>query len=184
MVICEKALLRCIREDYKGDGYTVARKEDSSGEDSLLILQSADWLVEMEWKHIPKMLFGLLAQHMAGLPEIGTAYEVQRKETAATIFHIVDRFPETGEGPIITAHRTKLTYGGMEVWQKDGNYGVFFVPMDTAEMIEDGGRVVKWTDGGIYLEGKVSRIFVRPRQFLQEDPANAAAAFLSNREWR
>lgn len=54
MVIDKTALLRAIREDYKGQGYMVARRAGSDEDDEgVLVINSSDWLVEIEWKNVP-----------------------------------------------------------------------------------------------------------------------------------
>lgn len=95
MVIDKTALLRAIREDYKGQGYMVARRAGSDEDDEgVLVINSSDWLVEIEWKNVPPEVIGLVAQHLKGLPCIGEAFKVQKKETNTAIFNMVERFPE------------------------------------------------------------------------------------------
>lgn len=63
MVINESALLRAMREDYKGQGYTVARRaddEDDPGSESSLLLSANDWMVEIGWKNVSAKIFGLV----------------------------------------------------------------------------------------------------------------------------
>lgn len=183
MVINESALLRAIKEDYKGQGYTVARRtgEDDEG---VLVLDSSDWLVEIDWKNIPPKIIGLIAQHLKGLPHVGDAFTVQKKETNATIFNMVDRFPEIDQkSPVIIARRTRLMYENMEVWQKSGNDGCMFVPFETAAMLLDHGRIVRWASGGICLEGKVSRVFVRHCCYKTTDPQQDAINYLNGKRW-
>lgn len=188
MVINETALLRAIREDYKGQGYTVARRpgkdEDSAEEESVLVLDSSDWLVEIDWKNVPPKVIGLVAQHLKGLPRIGEAFTVQKKETNTTIFNMVDRFPEIDpKAPVIVAHRTRLMFESLEVWQKDGNNGCMFVPVETADMLLDHGRVVKWVQGGLYLEGKASRIRILHCTYRTDEYQQDAINYLNGKRW-
>lgn len=187
MVIDETALLRAIREDYKGQGYTVARRpgEDEDDEDeSILVLDSSDWLVEIDWKNVPPKVIGLIAQHLKGLPRIGEAFTVQKKETNTTIFNMVDRFPEIDpKTPVIAAHRTRLMFESLEVWQKDGNNGCMFVPIETADMLLDHGRVVKWVQGGLYLEGKASRIRILHCTYRTDEYQQDAINYLNGKRW-
>lgn len=188
MVINENALLRAIREDYKGQGYTVARRpgkdENSTEDESVLVLDSSDWLVEIDWKNVPPKVIGLVAQHLKGLPRIGEAFTVQKKETNTTIFNMVDRFPEIDpKAPVIAAHRTRLMFESMEVWQKDGNNGCMFVPLETADMLLDHGRVVKWVQGGLYLEGKASRIRILHCTYRTDEYQQDAINYLNGKRW-
>ena len=188
MVINESALLRAIREDYKGAGYTVARcqskDEDGDVYADVLVLDSNDWMVEIEWKNVPPKIIGLVAQHLKGLPQPGEAFTVQKKETNTTIFNMVDRFPEFDpKAPVIIAHRTRLMYESKEVWQKETNNGCMFVPMETADMLLDHGRVVKWNTGGLYLEGKVSKIHIYNCSYKTTDYQQDAINYLDGKRW-
>ena len=81
MVVNESALLRAMREDYKGQGYTVARRaddEDDPESESSLLLSANDWMVEIGWKNVSAKIFGLVAEHMKGLPEVGQAFKVKK----------------------------------------------------------------------------------------------------------
>ena len=76
MVVNESALLRAMREDYKGQGYTVARRAEIEADpesESILLLSANDWMVEIGWKNVSDKIFGLVAEHMKGLPEVGQA---------------------------------------------------------------------------------------------------------------
>ena len=84
MVVNESALLRAMREDYKGQGYTVARRAEIEADpesESILLLSANDWMVEIGWKNVSAKIFGLVAEHMKGLPEVGQAFKVKKKET-------------------------------------------------------------------------------------------------------
>lgn len=63
MVINESALLRAMREDYKGQGYTVARRAEIEADpesESILLLSANDWMVEIGWKNVSAKIFGLV----------------------------------------------------------------------------------------------------------------------------
>lgn len=82
MVINESALLRAMREDYKGQGYTVARRAEIEADpesESILLLSANDWMVEIGWKNVSAKIFGLVAEHMKGLPEVGQAFKVKKQ---------------------------------------------------------------------------------------------------------
>lgn len=183
MVISEKALLREIKEEYRGQGYTVAARENEAGE-LVMVIEAADWLAEIEWKNLPAKLLGLVAEHLKVLPTLGQAFKVQKKETQTTIFNLVDRMPEVEpDAPVIVAHRTRLMYENMEVWQKDGNNGCMFIPAETAALMLDYGRLVQWVSGGVYIQGKASRIFVRHSSYKTTDHQQDAINFLNGKRW-
>lgn len=158
MVVNESALLRAMREDYKGQGYTVARRaddEDDPESESSLLLSANDWMVEIGWKNVSAKIFGLVAEHMKGLPEVGQAFKVKKKETNTVIFDMVEKFPKHNpDERIIATHRTRLIYESMEVWQEERNNSCMLVPSETAGMLLDHGRIVQWIDGGLLITGK------------------------------
>lgn len=86
MVVNESALLRAMREDYKGQGYTVARRAENEADpesESILLLSANDWMVEIGWKNVSAKIFGLVAEHMKGLPEVGQAFKVKKTKQNA-----------------------------------------------------------------------------------------------------
>ena len=162
MVINESALLRAMREDYKGQGYTVARRAEIEADpesESILLLSANDWMVEIGWKNVSAKIFGLVAEHMKGLPE-----------------HNPDE-------RIIATHRTRLMYESMEVWQEERNNSCMLVLSETAGMLLDHGRIVQWIDGGLLITGRASRIFVRHCRYRADDPQQDAINFLSGKRW-
>lgn len=183
MVINEKALLKAVKEEYKGPGYTVAARENEAGE-LVMVIEAADWLAEIEWKNLPAKLLALVVEHLKTLPTLGQAFKVQKKETNTTIFNMVERMPEIeADTPVIVAHRTRLMYESMEVWQKGGNDGCMFIPSELAAMLLDYGRMVKWVSGGLYLEGKVSRIYILHGTYKTTDPQQDAINYLNGKRW-
>ena len=187
MVINESALLRAMREDYKGQGYTVARRAEIEADpesESILLLSANDWMVEIGWKNVSAKIFGLVAEHMKGLPEVGQAFKVKKKETNTVIFDMVEKFPRHNpDERIIATHRTRLMYESMEVWQEERNNSCMLVPSETAGMLLDHGRIVQWIDGGLLITGRASRIFVRHCRYRADDPQQDAINFLSGKRW-
>lgn len=79
-------------------------------------------MVEIGWKNVSAKIFGLVAEHMKGLPEVGQAFKVKKKETNTVIFDMVEKFPKHNpDERIIATHRTRLMYESMEVWQEERN---------------------------------------------------------------
>ena len=129
-------------------------------------------------------IFGLVAEHMKGLPEVGQAFKVKKKETNTVIFDMVENFPKHNpDERIIATHRTRLMYESMEVWQEERNNSCMLVPSETAGMLLDHGRIVQWIDGGLLITGRASRIFVRHCRYRADDPQQDAINFLSGKRW-
>ena len=185
MVIDEKALLYNMKVDYKNTGYIVARRFDEMTDEDTLVIQGTDWLAEITWKNTPPKVLALIVEHLKELPAYGQALQAKKGDPNTAIFDMVDRMPELSPfSPKIRLHRTRLMYGLMEVWQKDGNNGVIFVPTETANMLLDHGREVVWAESGLFLEGEASRVFVR--QFVSsrtDSPETEAINYLSGKAW-
>lgn len=184
MVIDEKALLYNMKADYKNAGYIVARRFDEMTDEDTLVIQGTGWLAEITWKNTPPKVLALIVEHLKELPTYGQAFQAKKGDPNTAIFDMVDRMPDTSAPPRILLHRTRLMYGEMEVWQKTGNNGVVFVPLETADMMLDHGREVVWAESGLYLESEASRVFVR--QFVSsrtDSPETEAINYLSGKAW-
>lgn len=73
MVINESALLRAMREDYKGQGYTVARRAEIEADpesESILLLSANDWMVEIGWKNVSAKIFGLVPLPLTAIQRV------------------------------------------------------------------------------------------------------------------
>lgn len=183
MVINESALLRAIKEDYRGNGYTVAKRY-TPGDGNVLVIQGTGWLAEIGWDNVPPKVLGLIVEHLKDLPTVGNAFTVQKKETKTTIYDMVDDMPDNDPDAIaIQVHRTDLMYKSFEVWQKDRNNGCLLIPCDTAEMLLDHGRTVQHLDGGIYLEGKASKLHVLATVLKSGTQEESTVNYLSARAW-
>ena len=78
MVINESALLRAMREDYKGQGYTVARRAEIEADpesESILLLSANDWMVEIGWKNVSAKIFGLVRRLTHGSIDKGAGLQ-------------------------------------------------------------------------------------------------------------
>lgn len=184
MVINEKALLSNMKAAYGKNGYIVARRLDEATDEDNLVIQGDDWVAEITWENAPNKVLAMIVEHLKELPTYGRAFQAKKGEPNTAIFEMVDRIQAPSEPLRILLHRTSLMYGQMEVWQKTGNNGVVFVPLETADMLLDHGREVVWAKNGMILEGEASRVFVR--QFLPsrtDSPESEAMRYLSGKAW-
>lgn len=184
MVINKKALLAAMQAEYKTCGYIVARRYDETDDEDTLVIQGASWLAEISWQNAPGEVLARIAGDLKDLPSRGQAFQAKKGAPNTTIFEMVDKMPDAKTPPRILAHRTHLQYGSMEVWQKNGNNGVIFVPLDKAQMLLDHGREVVWAESGLFLEGEASRVFVC--QFVTsrtDSPETEAINYLSGKAW-
>lgn len=183
MVIEEKALIKAMKEEYRAGGYKVAKR--GHGDEAVLEIQAAMWAVEITWANIPSKVLALIVEHLKTLPTAGEAYQAAKDETATIIYNMMEEMPEIDDNskpPF--AHRTPLTYQGMEVWQLDENSTCYFFHATAVAMLLEYGRVVRWVEGGLFLEGKATKVHVIPEHFTQTEPERDIAKFLSGNWWR
>lgn len=187
MVICEKDLMAAMKEDYKGTGYTVARRVDISKEEDVLVIEGTSYLAEISWENVPSKILALIVEHLKQLPIPGEAIRAKKGDSQTAIFGMLNRMPlpTEDESPVVGIHRTSLAYGVMEVWQKFGNNGCVFVPDGMSDMLLDYGRCVVWVDGGLHLKGEASQVFVRcfvPSEINKQE-MEEAINYLSGKAW-
>lgn len=183
MVVNEKALIKAMKAEYSGDGYKVAKR--GHGGEAVLEIQAAMWSVEITWPNIPSKVLALIVEHLKTLPAAGEAFQARKGETAAIIYEMMEEMPDVDDDTKPTlAHRTLLTYQGMEVWQLDVNSTCVFIEANADAMLLDYGRAVRWADGGLFLEGKATKAFVLPENFTETEPERGVAKFLSGNWWR
>lgn len=183
MVVSEKALISAMKAEYKGDGYKVAKR--GHGDEAVLEIQAAMWSVEITWPNIPSKVLALIVEHLKTLPASGEAFQARKGETAAIIYEMMEDMPEIDDSAKLPlAHRTPLTYQGMEAWQLDINSTCVFVQAGAATMLLDYGRAVRWAEGGLFLEGKATKAYVLPEHYTETEPEREVLNFLSGNWWR
>lgn len=183
MVVNEKAQIKAMKAEYSGDGYKVAKR--GHGDEAVLEIQAAMWSVEITWPNIPSKVLALIVEHLKTMPASGEAFQARKGETAAIIYQMMEEMPEIDDNEkLAIAHRTLITYQGMEVWQLDENSTCVMIPADASALLLDYGRAVRWAEGGLFLEGKATKAHVLPEHFTEAEPEREAAEFLSGKWWR
>lgn len=147
MVINEKALTRLMKEAYKASGYTVAMGQLESGGTYLLIATQL-WAVEIERKNVPGSVIGLIAEHLKDIPTIGEAFQVKKGENSAVLYSMVDGCPNEFAEEQNLVHRTRLMFGGLDVWQMEENKKCFRLSTTESDLLMDHGRMPRLERGG------------------------------------
>lgn len=165
MVVCEKALKRCIKEAYKNQGYSVAV---TSG---WMIINSGYWLVRIAEKETSNELRSLITLHMRDLPRDGEAFKtikgnngpiVQKmileealKPIARMEEHLVDTM---GEGEVFI-RRTDLRLGSCVLWQNARDLQILLVDPRYEALLES-VKDVRRAGTGLYADDPASTAWI------------------------
>lgn len=166
MVINEKALLRAMKEAYKGWGYTVAVTDHD-----VWVISCPQWIAKIcDRANVPNEVLSLIVLHMGYLPERETAYRVYKSDTGPAIQeeifseameNMIDlekkRYdPDTKKAQI---RKTKLHFGHRQVWQRPEDLEIFLVDPRYESIIEK--KIDVRTVGGVLFSvGETSTIYV------------------------
>ena len=169
MVINEKALVREMKEAYKGWGYLVTVMPG----DKWVISREDAWCVQIEGQgNVPNEVLSLIVLHMGRLPRVETAYKIYKgddgpviqKEVYAVAAESWRSFEQarqkTNDEPV-TICRTSLVYGSRRVWQQKDNGEILLIDPRYEGLIErSGGIGIRAVGQQIYAEGDCSCIYV------------------------
>lgn len=166
MVINEKALVRQMKEAYKGYGYTVAVDEDA------VYLTNGFWLAELDIDQVPSEIMGMFGEHIRDIPRSGDAYKVIKDKTGPIVqtrilkeaFGVVEQMLDRratafASGLPVKMRKTNLNYNNLQVWQAKIECDVFLIDPRYAVMFEKTADVYRVGEG-IYAEDSDSRLWV------------------------
>ena len=183
MVINEKALVKEMKEAYKGWGYTVIVRPGDKW-----VFKTDSWAVQIDGQgNVPNEVLALIVLHMGELPKKESACRIYKADTGPAIqkevFAVANEAIEKLEALARNSEqagiqRTKLMFGAYRVWQKEEDLAIFLMdPNDTR--IVDSKEIVAVGDG-IYAEGDISWAFALRRIDAAE---KAYVDHLSQMQW-
>lgn len=168
MVINGNALVRQMKEAFKGGGYTVIC--DPKG---TTIICCGYWAVEIDNADVPRQALSLMALHMGFLPEEGDAYKVIKgkgepviqtriyDEAIKPIRELDDAAcVDTSSNAVVV--KTILTYDGCNVWQgASADQSVLLVnPALEGVMARKRDSIVHRAGNALCLKGEVSKAYI------------------------
>ena len=186
MVINEKAMIREMKEAYKGYGYTVAVDHDDTW-----TVSNGYWLAQIDGQHnVPNEILSLIVLHMGMLPDAGTAYrvyktkdgpEVQDELLSIALEHAkkldVER-QKTEEKPIYIS-ATRLRLGGYRIWQQTENLQILMID-PRHESVIDSKKDVRIVADTLFKEGEISCVYVCP---VSKEQDKAQIQHLEQMQW-
>lgn len=166
MVVNEKALMRCMKEAYKNQGYTVAV------DDGWMVICGGYWLVDIAEEETSNELRSLITLHMRKVPVEGEAYKtvkgddgpiVQKKllEEALGVMETMEakRSEAIRNGGPDYMRKTELRFDSTNVWQNARDLSVFLVQPKYEALLED-KKYVKKVGEGMLAEDDISVAWV------------------------
>lgn len=166
MVIREKALIRQMKESYKGSGYTVMVDDNDTW-----FIQGIGWTVRIDGRtNVPNEVLSLIVLHMGYLPAPETAYRVYKTKDGAAIQNEVF---EVAMKPIRTldvmrqdenndqklARRTKLYFENLRVWQIVRDLRIILVDPKFEEIMATKSEI-RFVGEALCAEGEISCVYV------------------------
>ena len=169
MVVNEKALVREMKEAYKGWGYTVMVLPG----DRWVIKASDDWIVMIEDQdNVPNEVLALIVLHMGYLPKPERCYRIYKgdkcvciqkevyKVEAESFTAMAEERRETDDAPVVV-RRTALHFGRRRVWQQTDNNRVLLINPRYEGLMDAGGdKVIRAVGNSIYLDGEISCVYI------------------------
>ena len=166
MVVNEKALVREMKEAFKGWGYTVMV---ASGE-KWVIGSKDNWTVVIDGQNnVPNEVLALIVLHMGELPKAQQSYHIYKIEKSICIQKEVYKVAEENFEKLEKSRpledrevrRTALVYGSRRVWQQLEDKKILLIDPKHESLMEIGGDSMVCTVGEqIYLEGEISCVYI------------------------
>lgn len=175
-MINERALVALMKTAYKAGGYFAYRAEGK------VMIWTGAWAILMPEKYLPRKAIGLLAEHMAKLPEEDQVYKINKDCDQAAMTDIADEtmdlFREAGK-EWAPAGRTKLTYAGFELWQNRADNRLLMVDPEKAALIDlDKLEYASAGERAIYACGDDGEALV-----FKFDAESEDTRYLESRKW-
>ncbi len=166
MVVNEKALMRCMKEAYKHQGYTVTVY------DGWMVINGGYWLVRIAEEETSNELRSLIILHMRDLPQEGQAFktikgdcgpivqQVMLSKALESLGNMEAKLVESmgDNGPVII-RRSPIRYDGAVIWQNAADLAVLAVDPRYEALLES-HKDVQRVGTGLYKDDMVSTAWI------------------------
>ena len=149
MLINEAGLVRALKREYRGAGYTVFNTEEQT-----IVYAGGKWCVRVNRSVFPRRALAIIVEHMGIIPQIGEpSYIIKKADPQIVISDVLQSdlefFSESAEK---TASYCPIVMQGFQVFQEPSGWGCWGIPLSALEIIEE--------NPAMHLEARVSRINV------------------------
>lgn len=168
MVINDKALVREMKEAYKGWGYTVMVMD---GDKWVISSKDNNWIVTIDGQNnVPNEVLALIVLHMGELPKWQTCHRIYKLDKSICVqkevYKVAAKDQEALEKMALEAdpqevRRTALVYGRRRVWQNLENRQILLINPQYEGLMDIGPEsMIRAVGGQIYLEGEISCVYI------------------------
>lgn len=165
MVINEKALIRCMKEAYKNQGYTVAVYDD------WMVICGGYWLVRIAEEETSNTLRSLIALHMRDIPQQDEAFKTIKGDNGPIVQRVIMEtalkglaqmeatlVDTIGDGAPTIIRRTNLRYDGSIIWQNAKDLQILMMDPRYEALLES-QKDVQRVGTGLYADDTVSTVW-------------------------
>ena len=166
MIVNDKALVREMKEAYKGWGYGIMVTSD----DRWVVSSKGNWTVVIDGQNnVPNEVLALIVLHMGELPNAQQCYRIYKgdksvciqKEVYKVALDEFEKMEKTRPLVYVEVRRTALVYGRRRVWQQSEDNQVLLINPRFESLMDIGAESVVCTAGEqIYLEGEISCVYI------------------------
>ena len=166
MVVDDKALVREMKEAFKGWGYTVMLTSN----DRWVIGSRDNWTVAIDGQNnVPNEVLALIVLHMGELPKQQQCYRIYKAEKSICIqkevyrvaFEDFENMEDSRPLNDEVVRKTALVYGRRRVWQQIEDKKVLLINPRFEDLMEIGADSVVCTVGQqIHLKGEISCVYI------------------------
>lgn len=185
MIVNEKALVRGMKEAYKGSGYTVLVRANDTW-----VIYCGYWAAIIDGQsNVPNEVLSLIVLHMGFLPGMETAYRVFKTDTGPAIqeevYAVADETISKLEASrmqpdkIADIQQTKLMLRSYRVWQQEKDLKILLID-PKYESIMDSKLGVRSSGDAIFQAGGISCVYVMR---VKTEANNAQIEHLSQMQW-
>lgn len=166
MVVNEKALMRCLKEAYKNQGYMVAVY------DGWAVINAGYWLVRIAEEETSNELRSLITLHMRDFPDEGQAFKTVKRDCGPIVQRVIledalkylgtmeARLVETmGENGPTIIRQTALRMGKYAIWQNAGDLKILLMDPRYEALLES-KKDVRRVGTGLYADDTTSTAWV------------------------
>ena len=166
MVVHEKALVRQLKEGYKGWGYTVIVRPGDQW-----VFKTAAWVVTIDGqRNVPNEVLSLIVLHMGCLPQAQSCHRIYKTKNGPAIqkevfavaemeIRELEALREDPNLPDVSVQRTKLQLGSCRVWQRREDLGILMIDPEFEQLLES-KKDIRAVGSAICAEGEISCVYI------------------------
>ena len=185
-MLSEKALCRNIREAFKNGHYDIACYAQNDKERIAII--SPWWIVDTYLNLLPRKALALIVEHAGYIPQNNNAIQLSKERGTQHLIVDTAMIPlwkmleqiDTAKGSLI--HKTRLTWDGCEVWQKEDTLEVKMFDGDFLKIADSqkDDHDIRYYENMLVFDAGAELLAVMPMDFPKDE---IYLSHLSGMQW-